>query len=75
MIKIHGLTQGQKEMLDIIWSFDEPRDLQNFIETLDEREQLEYNTLSRLVIMAVIDQHTEKMTDFPEALNIIKRVM
>jgi transcriptional regulator of NAD metabolism len=75
MIKIHGLTQGQIEMLDIIWSFDEPRDLQNFIETLDEREQLEYNTLSRLVIMAVIDQHTEKMTDFPEALNIIKRVM
>ena len=75
MIKIHGLTREQVEMLDIIWSFDEPDDLQNFIETLDEREQLEYNTLSRLVIMAVIDQHTDTMTEFPEALNIIKRVM
>jgi hypothetical protein len=71
MIQIHGLTPEQVEMLDIIWSFDSQEELQEFIDRLDSGQRHQYQALSNLVIMAVLDEHIDEMTEFPEASEVL----
>lgn len=75
MIHIEGLTQEQVAMLDIIWAMDTPAEIEEFVAGLDPDEQLEYQVLSKMLIFAVIDQETNKMSRFELAEQVLSRVM
>lgn len=74
MIEIKGLTNEQKQMLDYMWcELESFEDFQNWIETLDYNDQLQALTLSKLIIMAVIDEQSDRLEYYPEAEQVLEK--
>lgn len=74
MIEINGLTSEQKQMLEYMWcELESFEDFQNWIETLDYNDQLQALTLSKLIIMAVIDEQSNRLEYYPEAETVLEK--
>ena len=71
---IRGINRKQKKLLDIIWSFQELEDLDGWIQGLNKKKRQEAKTLKQLVILATIDERVEKMTEFPDILDIVNQI-
>ena len=71
---IRGVNRKQKKLLDIIWSFQELEDLDGWIQGLNKKKRREATTLKQLVILATIDERVEKMTEFPDILDIVNQI-
>jgi hypothetical protein len=67
-IKIHGVTNRQKRMLNIMWNLDSEEDYFEWYGSLDEELQKEAELLQRLVIMAEMDNQIDDTTDAKEML-------
>jgi len=74
MIELHGLTQHQVELLDIIWNLDTKSELDDFIDLLDEEDQKMCYTLSELLSIEIMDMALDWITEFPEADSVINRI-
>lgn len=74
MMVIRGVNRKQKKLLDIIWSFQELEDLDGWIQGLNKKKRWEATTLKQLVILATIDERVEKMTEFPDILDIVNQI-
>jgi hypothetical protein len=67
-IKIHGVTNRQKRMLNIMWNLDSEDDYFEWYYSLDEDLQKEAELLQRLIIMAELDNEVRDTTDAKELL-------
>lgn len=74
MMVIRGVNRKQKKLLDIIWSFQELEDLDGWIRGLNKKKRREAVTLKQLVILATIDERVEKMTEFPDIIDIVNQI-
>lgn len=74
MIELHGLTEHQCELLDIIWSIDSMPEVEAWVETLSERDQQECQALIELLAIEILDQQIRMAVKFPEASKLIKRI-
>jgi len=74
--ELYGLNNRQQVLADIMWDLREWDDVQAFIDTLPRRERAECESIIEMMRMAVVEQcyHPER-TQFPEAENVIKRVI
>lgn len=55
MIKIDNLTQSQCDMLDVIWNCVTQDDFLSWYENLDDQDQVQADTLMRLLSYETID--------------------
>lgn len=74
MIELHGLTQHQVELLDIIWNLDTKSEFDDFIDRLDDEDQKMCYTLSQLLSIEIMDMTLDDITEFPEADSVINRI-
>ena len=55
-IEITGLTQEQVDMLDIMWSFDNLAELEEWRENLDSRELAMSMSLQQILLLETVEQ-------------------
>jgi len=55
MIKIHNLTQAQCNMLDKIWNCSTHDEFLSWYETLEDRDQMQADTLMRVLSYETMD--------------------
>jgi len=54
-IRIENLTQGQVEMLDVMWGLNSEEDYLNWYELLDQEDQAQADLLTRLIIIEELE--------------------
>ena len=74
-ITIDGLNSRQRVLADIIWAFDERKDIDRFIKTLPTEElRNEANSILELMVLASIEQLYEEITDNSEAESVVDNI-
>lgn len=73
LIKINGVNDRQKQMLDVMWSLDDYEDVEDWKSSLSSQEQQQAEILEQLIMLAVIDEMFEE-DDFKEANDIINKI-
>lgn len=73
LIKINGVNERQKQMLDVMWSLDDYEDVEEWKSSLSSQEQQQAEVLEQLIMLAVIDEMFEE-DDFKEANDIINKI-
>lgn len=71
-ISITGITQRQRDFLDIMWACETYEDYLVFIASLPKDLQHECELLSRLIILASIDEEVEDSCLF-EANQVLEK--
>jgi len=71
MIKIAGITARQTELLEIMWNIPSTDDLATWIDTLDDQDARDADTLSQVLIYEYLDQQLEKNPDFSDAQAVL----
>jgi hypothetical protein len=74
MIELHGLTEHQVELLDIIWNLDTKAEVDLFIECLNEDDQKMCYSLSQLLSVEIMDMTLDGISEFPEAKSVINHI-
>jgi len=70
----YGFDQYQITDLQIIMNLETKEDMREFAETVGQ-EDVHYGlSLLETLALAVLDEETESMTEFPQALEVIERV-
>lgn len=73
-LRIEGLTVEQKEMLDFMWNeLATEEDYEAWIDSLDTRQQIMANSLSRMIIYALMDKEIDYMS--PDAMMESREVL
>ena len=74
MIEINGLNSEQKQMLEFMWSeLESFEDFQDWIETLNQKDRQQALTLSKMIILAVIDEQSNRLEYYPEASKVLEK--
>jgi hypothetical protein len=73
MIHIDGLTRRQVKLLDIIWNIDSMEECQEYIMSLSEGDQMECQTLVKLLAIEVLDQSVDRMDDWAESRQVLEK--
>ena len=74
MIEINGLTSEQKQMLNFMWSeLESFEDYENWLETLDDNDQMQAMILSKMIILAVIDEQSNRLEYYPQAEKVLEK--
>jgi hypothetical protein len=74
-INIHGLTEYQCTLLDIMWSIDTYEEYLEWVEYLSEDDRNQVELLQRLLIIEALDKDWEAKKKFPEANKALKKFM
>jgi hypothetical protein len=74
MIELHGLTEHQVELLDIIWNIDSMPEVEEWVATLSDRDQMECHSLIELLAIEIMDSQLKLSVKFPEADKVIKHI-
>lgn len=75
-IEISHLTPYQVEMLDHMWSLDTEQEYLEWYNLLDEEDQLQADTLTRMVIIEMIEQEAAvTQNHYPEARAVLSKFM
>ena len=70
----YGFDQYQITDLQIIMNLETKEDMREFAETVGH-EDIQYGlALLETLALAVLDEETESMAEFPQALEVIERV-
>ena len=69
-IEINGLTPEQVQMLDMMWSIESSDDMDDWLNSLSERDLQIASQLKNLLMLALIDETVE---DFEVAKNYLKK--
>lgn len=74
-ITIDGLNERQRVLADIIWAFDERKDIDRFIKTLPTKElRNEANSILELIVMASVEQLYDGISDDAEAKSFMDKI-
>ncbi len=66
-LRIDGLTVEEKEMLDYMWNhLETEEDYEAWVDSLDTRQQIMANALSRMIIYEMMDAEVDTMS--PDAM-------
>jgi hypothetical protein len=68
---LDGLNPKQKALCDIMWAFEDFTDVEAFMATLPQREQIECEGLIEMMRMAVVEQCYEGLRNTQEADKVI----
>ena len=71
MVKIDGVTQSQRQMLDKMWSLDTQQEFDAWFSTLSPSDKRQAMALEELLIVALIDQEVEKSSDYTLAQTML----
>ena len=71
---IEGLTQHQCNLLDMMFSCENPKEIYSLRERLSLQDKRELDTLVELVILDNIDREVDKMSRFPDAEKIFREL-
>jgi hypothetical protein len=75
MIEINGLTGYQQRMLDRLWSFNSREDVEEWMSTLSESDQLLAQSLAQLLTIEYLDVViNEQFTDYREDRTILHEI-
>jgi hypothetical protein len=75
MIEINGLTGYQQRMLDRLWSFNSREDVEEWMSTLSESDQLLAQSLAQLLTIEYLDVViNEQFTDYAEVRTILHEI-
>jgi hypothetical protein len=75
-IQIDGLTQEQCDMLDVMWALDSEEEFLEWYENmLSPKEQLQCDTLQRLVLLETFDELMSHEKKFPEANDVLRKFL
>ncbi len=75
MMKIGGLTPHQTRMLDKLWSINSHDELDNWIVTLDQSDQVLASSLAKLLILQYIDDTIDSgPQDFSEVNQTLSKI-
>lgn len=72
-ISITGLTEEQIEMLDVMWALDSMEEYFEWYNQLSYRDQLQAETLQRLIILETIDSSFENAKVYPDAKRLLSK--
>lgn len=74
-MKIVGLTSHQHRILDRLWSMESTQDIEAWIDTLDESDQLLAHSLAQLLILEHIDGVIDSGSqDYPEVRALLSNL-
>lgn len=74
-IVVHGISDEDSAILDILWELDTVEELDNYLNSLGEKQLEKTLTLIELTRLAVTDDLVESMDNYPEANYILKSIM
>jgi hypothetical protein len=69
-IEINGLTPEQVQMLDMMWSIESSDDMDDWLNSLSEKDMQMATQLKNLLMFALIDETVE---DFEVAKHYLKK--
>ena len=72
--KIEGLTKKQVAILDIMWTLDDEKSVENFVRSLPPADRYQAHSLKTLLIHEMLEEFLEGVTEFPDAQAVIERV-
>jgi hypothetical protein len=73
-LRIDGLSVEEKEMLDYMWNnLVTEEDYETWIDSLDTRQQIMANSLSRMIIYEMMDAKVDEMS--PDAMEVSREVL
>lgn len=72
MIELHGLTEKQMALCDIMWSIETMEGVESFISTLPLKDQYECRTLIEMMQLAFIDE-IDSTDEAEEIISSIQR--
>ena len=75
MIEIYGLTLYQQGMLDRLWSINSREEIDEWMSTLSESDQLMAQSLAELLTIEYLDAViNEQFTDYREVRDILHEI-
>jgi hypothetical protein len=75
MIEIYGLTLYQQGMLDRLWSINSREEIEEWMSTLSESDQLMAQSLAELLTIEYLDVViNEQFTDYGEVRDILHKI-
>ena len=72
-ITLHGLTERQYKLADMIWSCDSQEDVHKFMQGLPKEYKQDAELVHELMIAAVMDEHTEITEDVQALISSISQ--
>ena len=70
-IRIEGLTEHQKILLDTMWELNTPEDLYEWMDTITEENLRTVHVLNDMVQLSYIDKDVNCTTDTTDVYNTI----
>ena len=70
MIQVHGLTEAQRVIADLLWGCDTMDEVQLVVDKLGHQARVVLD----LIVLAAGDEEVEKMTSYPAAEAIIAKI-
>ena len=74
-ITVHGISDEDAAILDILWELNTVEELDNYLNSLGEKQLEKTLTLIELTRLAVTDDLVESMDNYPEANYLLKSIM
>lgn len=73
-LEIKGLSVEEKEMLDYMWNnLETEEDYETWIDSLDTRQQIMANALSKMIIYEMMDAEVDEMS--PDAMEDSREIL
>ena len=73
-LRLHGLTQEQRELVEIMWSLKKTEELEEWFLELNEEEQFTVKSLAQLLRLEMIEHELEN-SKMAESKAIISKMM
>jgi len=74
LLELHGLTEKQMALCDIMWAIETMEGVESFISTLPAKDQRDCRSLIEMMKLAFIDE-VETTDDAQEVILKIKRTL
>ena len=72
MIEIHGLSERQREIADMLWALSSTQELREWFDSLDRDTLFEAYIVHQMMLLAFLDE--EPLGSMKEANQIIDRI-
>jgi hypothetical protein len=72
MIEIHGLSERQREIADMLWTLSSTQELREWFDSLDRDTLFEAYIVHQMMLLAFLDQ--EPLGRMKEANQLIDRI-
>ena len=72
MIEIHGLSERQREIADMLWSLASTEQLRDWFDSLDRETLFEAYIVHQMMLLAFLDQ--EPLGRMKEARTLIRHI-